>query len=66
MRVNLNNQPYDTDGTTLTDLLRELGQDVLQGIAVAVNQEVVARGQWPNRVLNENDHILIITATQGG
>ncbi|HEY0297688.1 MAG TPA: sulfur carrier protein ThiS [Arachidicoccus sp.] len=36
------------------------------GIAVAVNNHVVPKSKWAQRSLCPNDHILIITATQGG
>jgi sulfur carrier protein len=37
-----------------------------QGIAVAINNTVVPRDQWAITEIKENDHILIIKATQGG
>ncbi len=37
-----------------------------KGIAIAVNQEVVPKTNWDNFTLQQNDEILIITATQGG
>ncbi len=37
-----------------------------QGIAVAVNNEVIPAGKWPEHQLMEGDKILIIVATQGG
>lgn len=37
-----------------------------QGIAVAVNQLVVPRNDWPSTPLQSGDKIEIITAVQGG
>ncbi|TXE09582.1 sulfur carrier protein ThiS [Seonamhaeicola algicola] len=37
-----------------------------QGIAVAINQEIIAKANWENKVLFNGDTILIIQATQGG
>ena len=37
-----------------------------KGIAVAVNNQVVAKTAWANFELKENDKILIIKASQGG
>ena len=37
-----------------------------RGIAIAVNECVVARNEWESHVLRENDKVLIIRATQGG
>lgn len=36
------------------------------GIAIAINNEIVPKGEWENYKIKDNDHILIITATQGG
>ncbi|MCT2593359.1 sulfur carrier protein ThiS [Streptomyces sp. N2-109] len=36
------------------------------GVAAAVNETVVPRGQWPETVLNDGDRIEILTAVQGG
>lgn len=37
-----------------------------KGIAVAINSQVVPRSLWASTTLQNNDAILIITATQGG
>lgn len=37
-----------------------------KGIAVAINQSVVPKSDWPARRLSPNDQITLITATQGG
>jgi sulfur carrier protein len=36
------------------------------GMAVAVNSDVVPRNNWENYALKANDKIMIIRATQGG
>lgn len=37
-----------------------------KGIAVAINNRVVQRQEWPSCTLQENDKVLIISATRGG
>ena len=37
-----------------------------RGIAVAVNEMIVAKAEWETSELSNNDNILIIKATQGG
>jgi len=37
-----------------------------KGIAVALNNQVIPKNSWSDQLLNDNDSILIITATQGG
>lgn len=36
------------------------------GVAVAVNGEVVPRGQWPLTHLRAGDRVEVLTAVQGG
>ena len=51
---------------TLLNLLGELGLVERRGVAVAINDTVVARTAWPMRILAEGDRVLVIQATQGG
>ncbi len=37
-----------------------------RGVAVAVDAEVVPRGQWPSHELNEGARVEILRAIQGG
>lgn len=36
------------------------------GVAVALNQSVIQKKDWRTKQLENNDDIIIITATQGG
>ncbi|HVS67647.1 MAG TPA: sulfur carrier protein ThiS [Mycobacteriales bacterium] len=40
--------------------------DTDAGCAVAVNDEVVPRHDWTNRVLGAGDRVEVLTAVQGG
>jgi len=51
---------------TLHDLLRELALAERKGVAVAINDAVVPRAEWPARPLAEADRVLVIQAAQGG
>lgn len=54
-------------GATVADLLTARFDDPRpHGIAVAVNGEVVPRGDWAGRVLVEGDGVEVVTAVQGG
>jgi sulfur carrier protein len=65
--VRVNDQPHPlAAATTLHALVRELGLAERKGVAVAVNQSVVARAAWPTHLLVEGDRVLVIRATQGG
>lgn len=50
----------------LYQLLLQLGIADKRGIAVAVNNAVIARAEWDNYKLNDKDKITIIRPTQGG
>ena len=54
-------------GLTLHQLLLDLEIDPARpGIAVAIDQEVVARTQWTEMVIQADSEIEIIRAAQGG
>ena len=55
------------DGTTIRSLLESEGVDPeTKGTAVAVNAEVVPRGEWGHTVLKPGDVVDVIRAVQGG
>ena len=66
MTVFVNNEKKDVNLKTLSELLESINLNVAKGVAVAVNNQVVTKGEWGNALLNENDKITIIRATQGG
>jgi len=67
MKVRVNNNFIDLEeNPVLIALLKKLELDAKSGIAVAINAEVITKNQWAEFKLNENDEVIIITATQGG
>lgn len=68
MLIYINEQPehFQSNISSLYDLLYNLKESHPKGIAVAVNAEIVPRDFWKNFTLSENDHITLIQATQGG
>ncbi|KAA1427345.1 sulfur carrier protein ThiS [Nocardioides antri] len=67
MRITVNGQETALDGRTVADLLAaRLDDPRPHGIAVAVNDEVVPRDDWPRRPLAGGDVVEIVTAVQGG
>jgi len=67
MIIFLNHQPLDfSPDKSLFDLLHQNGYHEKKGIAVAVNDEVVAKSAWPEYPLKNADKVTLITATQGG
>lgn len=67
MEVLVNNQPIQTpDSCTLDKLMPLLGITDTRGLAVAVNEQVIAKINWLSYELLPEDKIMLIKATQGG
>ena len=65
-QIDVNGAPFSVPaGQTLSGLLEHLGL-AAQGIALAVNREVVPRQQWLERRLQQNDKVDIVRAIGGG
>jgi sulfur carrier protein len=64
----VNGQPTDARaGATITELLEQLGvEPSARGVAVAVDGEVVPRGDWPDRAVPDGARVEALTAMQGG
>ncbi|MBC7862697.1 MAG: sulfur carrier protein ThiS [Bacteroidia bacterium] len=68
MQLTVNGSKRDIGSETISvsDLLRSEAVLKTEGIAVAVNQNVIPKTEWEQTFLKENDTLLIIKATQGG
>ena len=66
--IRVNGTPTEgRDGATIADLLADLGIDAgARGVAVAVDGEVVPRGEWPARAVAPGAQVEALTAMQGG
>ncbi len=66
IQITINDQSRKiNEQSSIESLFLEMNQ-TKRGIAAAVNGKVIPKSDWPNFQLNENDHLLIIKATQGG
>lgn len=54
------------DSGTLADVLPALQIQQADGIAIALNDVVIPRGEWATQVLQAQDKVFVIRATQGG
>lgn len=66
MSIRINNNAMEiADGTTLRDIAdsRKLPA---QGVAMAVNNEMVPREKWAEHVVHDGDDIVILKAFCGG
>ena len=63
----VNNNPHEAaDNQWIADLLTALGQVQTRGLAVAINDVVVPRAEWPTHAVQPHDRLTLIRATQGG
>lgn len=68
MELIINHQTkfFDKIPGSLAELMHLEAPQKEKGIAVTLNHQVIPRQQWPKTLLQDQDTILIITATQGG
>lgn len=67
MEITLNNQLLTVEPScTLEQLLSTLSEVPPKGIALALNQEIIPKGDWSHSVLRSGDSVILIKATQGG
>lgn len=64
--VDVNQKKHQfSEQLTLMELVENLNIQT-NGIAIAINSEVVKKSDWDNHTLKHDDAILIIQSTQGG
>ncbi|HWG61728.1 MAG TPA: sulfur carrier protein ThiS [Streptosporangiaceae bacterium] len=66
MNVVINGTALQVDeGATVHDAIARV-TTATDGVAVAVNDEVVSRSAWSTAVLADGDRVEVLTAVQGG
>jgi len=66
MKVLINDEEKNISSKDINGLIKELNLTNLDGIALAINNNVILRKFWDTTIINENDNIIIIQATKGG
>jgi sulfur carrier protein len=67
IEVSINQKNYALpEAGTLADVLPLLEIRQADGIAIALNEMVVPKGEWGKHVLQPQDRVFVIRATQGG
>jgi len=67
IKISLNNDEISlTQGDTIEALLRQASMEGADHIAIAVNDTVIRRPEWPSHRLHDNDQVLMIAPIQGG
>ena len=66
MEVILNDKSYSVkENTSIADFIEELGLKP-EGIAIAINYEVVPKEQWAKTILTDKMELMLIHAASGG
>jgi sulfur carrier protein len=66
MTIKLNDKPYEiSEGTSLAAFIESLGLKP-QGIAVAIDYEVVPKDRWEETILSDQLELMLIYAVSGG
>ena len=67
MEVTINNQNYLlNEACSIEQMLAAVISTETNGLAIAVNQTIIPKGDWATHVLNPADQVILIKATQGG
>ena len=64
----VNGEPSDAvaPGATITEVLSSLDVDGERGVAVAVDAEVIPRGEWATFAVADGARVEVLIAVQGG
>tara|TARA_Y100000588_G_scaffold248684_1_gene263158 strand:+ start:13 stop:213 length:201 start_codon:yes stop_codon:yes gene_type:complete len=66
LRLSINGETKDFANSINLSKLLEILQVQVNGVAVAINMEIVARNQYDETILNDGDEIEIVRAVGGG
>jgi sulfur carrier protein len=66
MNISVNGEPREFAPGTALDTVVQTLTPAPSGVAAALNETVVPRGQWPSTPLAEGDRVEVLTAVQGG
>ncbi|WP_371930520.1 sulfur carrier protein ThiS [Streptomyces poriferorum] len=66
MNVSVNGEAVTIAPGTTLDVLVASMTSTSSGVAAALNETVVPRGQWPAAALADGDRVEVLTAVQGG
>jgi len=67
MNITINEKRHEVENNcNLIDILDKIQIENRFGIAIAVNNVVVAKTEWEKYTVQDNDNILIINAIFGG
>ena len=66
MKLKVNSkETEEKDGCTIAELASQLALPE-RGVAIAVNNKMIPRTEWNERILQPNDNLVVIKAACGG
>jgi len=67
MEITINQQHHQLEEScSVAQMLEVVLSGETKGIAVAVNQSIITKSNWPDHLLQDGDQVMLIKATQGG
>ncbi|MFC9589637.1 sulfur carrier protein ThiS [Streptomyces sp. NPDC056944] len=66
MNVSVNGEARELSGPLSLDALVATLTSARSGVAAALNETVVPRGEWTTTLLGDGDRVEVLTAVQGG
>jgi sulfur carrier protein len=67
MEITVNQKVYQINAAcNVRNLFSAVLNQPTQGLAIAINQNIIPKTQWESHLLQSDDQIIIIKATQGG
>ncbi|MFE1793952.1 sulfur carrier protein ThiS [Streptomyces sp. NPDC059525] len=66
MTISVNGEPREVAAGTTLDAVVATLTAAPSGVAAALNETVVPRGQWPHTAVGDGDRVEVLTAVQGG
>jgi sulfur carrier protein len=67
MEITFNDHKYQVEEqSSVQNALNNWLGEKQKGIAVAVNETIIPKTQWESHILQPDDKVLVIKATQGG
>ncbi|WP_330329994.1 sulfur carrier protein ThiS [Streptomyces sp. NBC_00536] len=64
--ISVNGEPREIPAGTTLDAVVATLTAAPKGVAAALNETVVPRGQWPATAVAHGDRVEVLTAVQGG
>ncbi len=67
MKIHLNDEVKEiAENSTITMMMERLNLEIINGIALAINDEVIPKTTWDQHQLKQDDKLLLIRTIAGG